>query len=249
MSLKETLETIRASNAASYSDFEAQGPRRTPTSVVFEGELGATPWLLLWSRPRSAIIRLASEASTVWIPALAIVAGIGQALGRAMVTSIGPRFDPSQLVSVIGLFGALGMLSVVYLGGTVIWAVAGLFGTKPRLPWVWAALAWGALPSVALAALMAPALAWYGVALFDADTVPTPDPPGFFLTFFGLYLADLVLSIWAAVMTINALSAVLGISPWRVVLVILMASPILFAVILMPILLALQLARSANFFL
>ena len=246
MGLKETLQTIRASNAASYSDFGGERPRRPPPSIVPEGQAGPPPWLLLWSRPRTAIIRLASEASPVWIPVLAIVAGIGQALGRAMVTSVGQRFDPRQLVSVFGLFGALGMLSVVYLGGTVIWAVAGLFGTKPRLPWVWAALAWGALPSAVLAALMAPAVAFYGVDLFDADAVPIPGPPGFFLSLFGLYVADLVLSIWAAAMTINTLSAVLGISPWRVVLVILLASPILFAAVVMPILLALQLARSAN---
>ena len=249
MGLRETLETIRSSNAASYSEFESERPRRPSPPIEAAPALGPPPWVTIWTRPRVAIIRLASEASPVWLPLLAIAAGAGQALGRAMITSVGQRFAPSEVVSVFSLIGAVGMLSVVYLGGTVIWAVAGLYGTKPRLSWVWAALAWGSLPNVAMAALMAPAIASYGSDLFAADAVPTPGPPGFFLALLALYLADLVLGLWAAVMTVNALAAVLRISAWRVILVALLSAPIIFAAVVMPVLLALQLARSGWFWL
>jgi len=181
------------------------------------------PWIYIWVRPRETIRQIVNAAPDYLVIPLAVMAGLAQALDKAIGRSYGDDFPWPILLFMLIIFGGLGGIASLYIGGAVFrWAGSKLGGVATSEE-VRAAIAWSSVPQIIIIGLI---LIHIFIYRGEAFTSQTPKMDAFteqnlafsllFLVFNISFLAiSVVMGIWNLVILSKTLGEVHGFSAWR----------------------------------
>lgn len=145
-------------------------PHETSPSVETswpEGGYPRKPWLTIWSAPRKTIRAIVDSDPTRHVLLLAAIAGVAGALNRSSNDNgIGNILPTWGVVLVVVVLGPLGGLLSLYVGGAILRWIGSRLGGRASSEEVRAAIAWSALPRIAVLVLWLPYLTLYGTEVF-----------------------------------------------------------------------------------
>ena len=114
--------------------------------------------------------------------------------------------------------GPIGGILITYLHGLLIRISGKLLNGKASSEEIRAALVWGYLPAICGMLLLPPQLVLFGNKLFTSWTLSPKDNILHFSLYYLFMLADLILGIWAFVITLKCIGQVQGFSAWKALL-------------------------------
>ncbi len=175
----------------------------------------------MWVRPRETIRAIIQTNPGYMYPLLCFIYGFPMALQLAQNFSLGNSY------SVTGIVVGCAILAII-LGAIMINIATALFtwtgkwiGGVGTYQQIRAAVAWSNMPSVVNIAIWMINLAVFGVRIFRNDFVETQFVGKELSIIFFTAVVQLVVAVWAFVITLKALGEVQGFSAWKALLNIL----------------------------
>ena len=181
------------------------------------------PWLYIWVRPRETIRQIVDVNPSYLVTPLAVIAGISQALDRAIGRSYGDDLPWYVLLPILLIFGGLGGIVSLYIFGAILRWVGSKLGGIATSEEVRAAIAWSNVPQIIILGLDFLYLLIYRSEAFTSETPRLDALLGQNLVFSLLFLAfglalivmTIMLGIWSLVILSKTLGEVHGFSTWR----------------------------------
>lgn len=160
--------------------------------LLADDDLG--PWRTIWYAPRRTIRWILDNDPTYDVKTLAVLAGIADAVGRAMDRAMGDTF-PTLTVAVLAVgVGAASGLVLLYLIGAVVRWVGTRLGGRMTHEEARAALAWAYPPLIATLAVALVQYAIFGDEVFKSFA-PTVDASP--MVVIPLAVATVLLALWS----------------------------------------------------
>ncbi len=191
-------------------------------------KLSINPWTQMWVRPRETIRAIIQTNPGYMYPLLCFIYGFPMALQLAQNFSLGNSY------SVVGIVIGSAILAIL-LGAIMINIATALFtwtgkwiGGVGTYQQIRAAVAWSNMPSVVNIGIWVINLAVFGVRIFRNDFVETQFAGNELSIIFMTALVQLVVAVWAFVITLKALGEVQGFSAWKALLNILIPIFVIF---------------------
>ncbi len=183
------------------------------------------PWLNIWLTPRTTLRGIIEENPEKYVLLLAILAGLGQVMQKAVPNTLGNRFVSNDALILAFIYGPIAGIISVYSGGAIFRWSGQIFSGKAAPKEVRAALAWASIPQILSSFIVIPVqiLLFGNIASFPEE-LSTP----ILLTLTGI---NLILTIWSILLYILCLAEVHQLRFWEG-----------FATLLLPILLFLVLS-------
>jgi hypothetical protein len=161
-------------------------------------------------------------------PLLCFIYGFPMALQLAQNFSLGTRFHVAAIV-----IGAL--IVAIIVGAVMINIATALFtwtgkwiGGVGTYQQIRAAVAWSNMPSVVNIGIWMINLAVFGVRIFRSDFIETQFVGSELSIIFFTAVTQLVIAVWAFIITLKALGEVQGFSAWKALLNILIPIFVIF---------------------
>jgi hypothetical protein len=172
------------------------------------------PWLSIWTRPRPVIRQLVDREDPTYLRlhGLAALGGILIAMNRASQYGLGEEIPLTTLPVLIIMLGAVLGVLLMYLNAALLSWVGRFMGGEASPQEIMTAYAWSNVPSVAALGIVVLQVVLLGGAFFWNDS---PDiAPDTLLSSIvpGLFVLEVVLTLWAFVLFLNALGEVQGFS-------------------------------------
>jgi hypothetical protein len=191
-------------------------------------KLSINPWTQMWVRPRETIRAIIHTNPGYMYPLLCFIYGFPMALQLAQNFSLGTRFSAAGIV-----VGAL--IVAIILGAVMINIATALFtwtgkwiGGVGTYQQIRAAVAWSNMPAVVNIAIWMTNLAVFGGRIFRSDFIETQFVGSELSVIFLTAVVQLVIAVWAFIITLKALGEVQGFSAWKALLNILIPLFIIF---------------------
>ncbi|HEY5235234.1 MAG TPA: Yip1 family protein [Rhabdochlamydiaceae bacterium] len=191
-------------------------------------KLSINPWTQMWVRPRETIRAIIQTNPGYMYPLLCFIYGFPMALQLAQNFSLGNRFHVAGIVvgaAILAIIVGAVMINIATALFTWTGKWIGGVGTYQQ---VRAAVAWSNMPSVVNIAIWVINLAVFGVRIFRSDFVETQFVGNELSIIFMTALVQLVVAVWAFVITLKALGEVQGFSAWKALLNILIPIFVIF---------------------
>jgi hypothetical protein len=189
------------------------------------------PWVSIWIKPRATmqqIVETNPERLVLFITALA---GIDQVLNRASTRDLGDRMEWPYIFLIALIFGPIGSLLSLYLGGALIHWTGRWLGGQGTPQTIRAALAWSRVPLVWRSLLWIPELALFRQELFTAETPNIDANPMSALLLMGLGVMEMAIGVWAFIVLLKCLGQVQGFSAWKALANVLLPTLLLLVLI------------------
>lgn len=191
-------------------------------------QLSINPWTQMWVRPRETIRAIIQTNPGYMYPLLCFIYGFPMALQLAQNLSLGTRFSTAGIV-----IGAL--IVAIILGAVMINIASALFtwtgkwiGGVGTYQQIRAAVAWSNMPSVVNIGIWMINLAVFGGRIFRGDFIETQFVGSELSIIFLTAVVQLVIAVWAFIITLKALGEVQGFSAWKALLNILIPIFVIF---------------------
>jgi hypothetical protein len=191
-------------------------------------KLSINPWTQMWVRPRETIRAIIQSNPGYMYPLLCFIYGFPMALQLAQNFSLGTRFSAAGIIA-----GAL--IVAIILGAVMINIATALFtwtgkwiGGVGTYQQIRAAVAWSNMPSVVNIGVWMINIAVFGARMFKSDFVETQFVGNELSIIFFTAVVQLVIAVWAFVITLKALGEVQGFSAWKALLNILIPIFVIF---------------------
>jgi hypothetical protein len=191
-------------------------------------KLSVNPWTGMWVRPRETIRAIIQTNPSYMYPLLCFIYGFPMALQLAQNFSLGDRFHAAGII-------AAALILAIILGAVMINIATALFswtgkwiGGTGTYQQIRAAVAWSNMPSVVNIIFWLINIAAFGTRIFRNDFVETPFVGNELSLIFLTAFVQLVIAIWAFIITLKALSEVQGFSAWKALLNILIPMVVIF---------------------
>lgn len=178
-------------------------------------EFPRRPWLSIWSRPRATIQQIVDSDPTRFVLGLAALNGVSEALNRASGRSVGDDLDLSVILLMAVVFGPLGGILSLYIGGALVRWTGSWVGGQASSQSIRAAIAWGLVPALWVSLLWIPELLLVGVEMFTTETPRADANANLGFVILGLVTIEMVGSIYAVVTVLKCLGQVQGFSAWK----------------------------------
>lgn len=174
------------------------------------------PWLTIWTKPRLTVATMAATAPWQWVWLLVLVGGVSRVIERlALVPSL-TELEPSALLAIVILSGALaGLMLVLVVARVMYWILRWMGGTGT---WVETrtVAAWALAPGAPSAVLWGAMVSSYGVAALNPAALSGADDPRTLIL--GIdYGVQFGLTIWSLAIEIVCLAHVHNLAVWKVI--------------------------------
>jgi hypothetical protein len=174
-----------------------------------------SPFLSIWVKPRETIRNIVATDPTRHVLLLAMLAGVFQALDRAVSRSVGDTLPLVFILAIVIIAGPIGgIFSMYFFGALFRWSGSKL-GGRATSEEVRAAYAWASLPTIFLLPLWIPQLLIFGEEMFTSSMPSVEANPYLALILFGFGAIELLAGIWAFIVLLKTLGEVHGFSAWR----------------------------------
>jgi Yip1 domain len=185
---------------------------KTPNSAT--EAVGGNPWLTVWTRPRGTIRAIVDTDPSRSVLPLAMIYGISSTLGRSMQKSPGDVLSLPVVLGIALIGGSIvGIIWIYIMAALVRWTGSWL-GGRATLDECRAAIAWGSVPSAVNLALMLGLIGVFGHDLFRTTGLDDVGmTKGVILLVVGL--GQVVIGVWAAILTVKTVAEVHRFSAWR----------------------------------
>ncbi len=181
-------------------------------------KLSVNPWTGMWVRPRETIRAIIQTNPGYMYPLLCFIYGFPMALQMAQNLSLGNRYPMAAIVAVAAIIAIiLGAIMINIATALFTWTgkwIGGV-GTYQQIR---AAVAWSNMPSVVNIGIWAINIATFGVRIFRSDFVESTFVGNELSIIFLTAVVQLVVAIWAFIITLKALGEVQGFSAWKALL-------------------------------
>lgn len=174
-----------------------------------------SPFLSIWVQPRATIRKIVETDPTRHVLLLAMLAGIGQALDRAVSRSTGDSLPLLVILAICILLGPVGGIISLYLSGAIFRWTSSWLGGQASPDEVRAAIAWSSVPTIFILPLWIPQLLIFGEELFTTTTPRLDANPILAILLLGFALVEIGVGIWALVILLNSLGEVNRFSAWK----------------------------------
>lgn len=174
------------------------------------------PWFSIWVRPRGTIRQIVDSNPDHHVLLLAILSGIFRALDNATEQELGDDLSILAIIVMSLVFGSIGGLLSLYVGGAVFRWSGSLFGGVAPSEHVRTVIAWSSVPDVVLLIIFIPIIIIFGSDWFSSS--PTFMDESEILSFLlvgGLAFLGLALVLWRAFLFVKCLAEVHKFSAWR----------------------------------
>jgi len=179
------------------------------------GGQAPNPWFSMWTQPRATIQQIVDTDPERLVLILSAVAGFSETLDRAVMKSLGDRFDWPVIIAIAAVAGPIGGILGLYVGGALIrWTGTWLDGQAPPRN-IRAAMAWSSVPLVWALLLWPPELALFGQEVFTTETPLMDASPGLLYTYLAFAAIETTVGVWAVVAFLKCLGQVQGFSAWK----------------------------------
>lgn len=178
-------------------------------------EFPAKPWFSIWRRPRATIQQIVDSDPTRFVLGLAALSGVDEALNRASGRSVGDDLDLSVILLTAVVFGSLGGILSLYIGGALVRWTGSWVGGRASSQDIRAAIAWGLVPALWVSLLWIPELLLVGAEMFTTETPRADANASLAFIILGLVTIEMVGSIYAVVTVLKCLGQVQGFSAWK----------------------------------
>lgn len=184
---------------------------------LIEQENNISPLISIWYKPRKTIRKIISTHPTHLVIVFAVLAGIGQAINRAVQKSPGDAFSLWELIGMCIIGGSIGGIFYLYIAGGLFRWTGSWFGGQASSEDVRAAIAWSTVPATVSNFLWIPLIIVYGHEMFTIYTISVYTNPrlSFFIIVVGLI--QYWLTIWSLILYVICISEVHQISGWKTI--------------------------------
>jgi hypothetical protein len=174
------------------------------------------PWLNIWVRPRGTIRQIVDSNPDHHVMLLAILSGIFRALDNATERGFGDDLSIFAIIIMSLVFGSIGGLVSLYVGGAVFRWSGSLFGGIAPSDYVRTVIAWSSVPDVILLLIFIPIIMVFGADWFSSSpTFLEENEVLNFLLIGGVAFLGLALVLWRAFLFVKCLSEVHQFSAWK----------------------------------
>jgi hypothetical protein len=204
-------------------DFDPYLPPQAPvgfkaTTEFTTDAIEGNPWAAIWTRPRATIRGIVDTYPSRCVTLLAMIYGISSTLNSALQReSERDEGNATSLPAILGLAliaGSIGgVIGNLIMGALVRWTGSWIGGVASAQE-CRAAIAWGSVPQAVNLALVLGLIGVFGNDLFrSVDLEATGRGKAAILIAVGL--AQIVLGIWSAVLTVKCIAEVHRFSAWK----------------------------------
>ncbi|HEX2579305.1 MAG TPA: YIP1 family protein [Rhabdochlamydiaceae bacterium] len=186
------------------------------------------PWTGMWVRPRETIRAIIQTNPAYKFLLLCFIYGFPMALQLAQNFSLGSGYGMGAIV------GGAAIIAII-LGAIMINIAAALFswtgkwiGGVGTYQQIRAAVAWSNMPSIVYIGIWAINLATFGIRVFRSDFVESTFVGNELSIIFFTAVVQVVVAVWAFIITLKALGEVQGFSAWKALLNILIPLFVIF---------------------
>lgn len=191
-------------------------------------KLSINPWTGMWVRPRETIRAIIQTNPAYKYPLLCFIYGFPMALQLAQNFSLGNTYSMAAIVGGAALVAILlGAIMINIATALFSWTgkwIGGI-GTYQQIR---AAVAWSNMPSIVHIGIWGINLATFGVRVFRNDFVESTFVGTELSIIFFTAVVQVVVAVWAFIITLKALGEVQGFSAWKALLNILIPSFVIF---------------------
>ena len=178
-------------------------------------EAALNPWVSMWTKPRETIQQIVDSDPTQLVLALAVGAGISNALDRAYMREMGDHYELPILLVIVIFAGIIGGIVMLYLGAALIRWTGTWIGGEASSVNIRAAIAWGNVPLIWGLLLWIPQFALLGDEVFKSQSTRLDSSDTVALAILGVAVAEIVVGIWALVVMTKTVGQVQGFSAWK----------------------------------
>ncbi len=191
-------------------------------------KLPINPWTGMWVRPRETIRAIIQFNPSYMYPLLCFIYGFPMVLQLAQNFSMGDRFHVAGIIiAALILAIVVGAVMINIASALFLWTGKWIGGTG-TFQQIRAAVAWSNMPSVVNIVLWLINIAAFGVRIFRVDFVETTFVGHEMALIFLTSLVQVIVAVWAFVITLKALGEVQGFSAWKALLNILIPLFVIF---------------------
>ena len=182
-----------------------------PHSALAEAHgIAPNPFLSIWTKPRATIRRIVSTDCSARVLPLAMADGVTQTLARTSQLNLGDRIPPSAILAMVIFLGPLAGISILYLKSWFLALSGRLLKGRATARELRAALAWSAVPSLAMFPLLFIDMALIGTEMFMSESPTLNTNPSFGTILQVSQVAALILGIWSFLILASAVGEVQG---------------------------------------
>lgn len=175
-----------------------------------------SPFISIWFRPRGTIRRIVDTEPEKHVLLLAVISGIIRGLDNASDRGMGNDFSLPFLLALSVIFGGLGGIITLYVGGALFRWSGSWFGGTADSREVRAALAWSNVPGILVLGLYVLIIVLYGRNWFTSSEA-WMEGLGLLsvVLIIGVSFLAGILGIWSLFLLVKCLAEVHRFSAWR----------------------------------
>ena len=173
-----------------------------------------TPYLTIWTKPRSTIRQILDFNPEKHVLLLAMLSGIYRFIDRASGQSLGDNMSLTSLLLLCVIGGGIVGIISLYIGGEFFRWVGSWLGGKATAQDVRAAIAWSSVPDLILLAIYIPIIMIFGRNWFISST-EWMSPVFAFVVFATIATIGFILFIWRFVLFVKCLAEAHQFSGWK----------------------------------
>ena len=184
----------------------------TATSPTVAG----SPWLRIWTHPRSTIrdLLIGPPSPAIW--GLAVLNGIAQSLVQGAQNSVGARAPVAVILPSTILVGAIWGILQLHLVSGLLFLVGRWTSGRATFRQMRTVVAWSTVPQSVVVATWLIGTAVFGRLLFvDVDALGATPPPALALGMLLIFLISFTCIVWSFVILVQGLAEAQGISAWK----------------------------------
>jgi Yip1 domain len=199
-------------------DFDSYLPPRAPVGNLRKKSAGTervegNPWLTIWTRPRGTMREIVETDPSRSVMLLAAISGVNSTLSRLINKNMGDQMTLPMIIAIALIGGSIGgIISNLLCGALFRWTGSWLGGVA-NYEETRAAIAWGGVPNAVILAAMIGLTIVFGHELFTLNGMPGGRMSKAYVLI-GNGSLQVVLGIWAIVLSIKCLAEVHRFSAW-----------------------------------
>lgn len=196
-----------------------------------KGQLKVNPWSGMWTKPRDTIRKIVSYNPDYCFPILCWIYGLPLLLQFAQNFSLGESL-PVYAIILIALVVSpiIGMILMSIIAGLLLWTGRWIHG-EGNYKEIRSAVAWANVPHIVTILTWIILMCLFGNETFFNSFPRGPLTYGEYGAVMGLFIIQLVVSVWSLVIFLKGLGEVQGFSAWKALLNLIIPSVIVLAAI------------------
>ena len=185
-----------------------------PAAAEVAGEF--KPWVSIWTSPRQTIRQILNSDPTLYVLPLICLIGIADFLESASSDSAGDKVPVSVILLLAVVVGPIAGFVFVWLFSHLIRIAGRWIGGIAKYAQIKPALVWGSIPNAASLLLWIPIISILGRDAFTSSAEFLEGDAFRAAIVICLGLQQIILGIWAIVLTSNTVAEVQGFqSAWK----------------------------------